>query len=124
MAPMVVHSYGGEGFVHSLTDLGGGNAQIFRAEGAVLFHHIGHDLVVRVLEHHAHGAADVQKLGLVGSVHAGDINLASRGEKDGVHVLGQSGFARAVMAQDGHKGPGLYLQINALKDRLGGILGG
>ena len=42
-----------------------GNAQILRGEGHVLLHHVGNDLVIRVLEHHAHAAADLQQQGLV-----------------------------------------------------------
>ena len=98
MAGILRHAHRPEGGVHPLPDLRRGNSQILRGEGHVLFHHAGHDLVVRVLEHHANLTADVQQQRLVGSVHAVHIHLAPAGQKNGVEVLGQSGFARAVVA--------------------------
>ena len=62
-----------------------------------------HNLVVRVLKHHAHPAANLQQEALVGGVHAVHIYLPAPRQEDGVHVLGERGLAAAVVAQDDHK---------------------
>ena len=119
------HAHGGQRLIHPLADLGGGHAQVLRGEGHILLHHAGHDLVVRVLEHHAHPAADVQQGRLVGGVHAIHVHLAVGGQEDGVEVLGQGGLARAVVAQDGHEGAGLDGQADPVQHRGGHpLLGG
>ena len=113
--PVFIHSHGLKGGVHPLADLRRRDPQIFGGKGHVLFHHIGYNLVVRVLEHHAYGAADVQQPGLVGGVHAAHPHLAPGGEQDGVHMLGQGGLAGAVVAQHGHEGARFDLQIHSVQ---------
>ena len=112
----IIHAHLPEGGVHPLADLLGRHAQILRCEGHVVLHHVGDDLVVRILEDHAHGAADVQELVLVGGVHVPDPDLAGGGQEDGVHVLEQSGFAGAVVAQHGHEAALGDLQAHAAED--------
>ncbi len=73
----LAHTHGGQGIVHPAADLLRGHAQVLRGKGHVLLHHVGDDLVVRVLEHHAHPAADLQKQFLVGGVHALHVHLAA-----------------------------------------------
>ncbi len=121
---VVRHAHGFQGGVHPLPDLRGGHAQVFRAEGHVLLHHAGHDLVVRVLEHHAHPAADVQQVFLAAGVQAVHVNLAPGGQEDGVEVLGQGGFARAVVAQHRHKLPRPDGQGEVIQHRGGDPLPG
>ena len=103
VAGVLGHAHGLQGLVHPSAYLIRGDAQILRGKGYVLLHHTGHNLVVRILEHHAHGAADVQQPALVGGVHALHPDLSPSGEEDGVEVLGQGGLARAVAAQHRHK---------------------
>ena len=91
------------GVVHPAAHLLGRNAQVLQREGHVFFHHRGNDLVVRVLEHHAHGLADVVELAVVAGVHAFHIDLAAFRQQDGVEVLSQRGFAAAVGTQHGHE---------------------
>ncbi len=99
--------------VDPLADLRARHAEVLRGEGNVVLHYVGDDLVVRVLEDHAHGAADGDQLLLVGRVHVLDPNLALRGDKDSVHVLGEGGFAGAVMPQHRHEAPLFDLEVNA-----------
>ena len=104
---VVAHAHHGQGLVHPAANLRRGHAQVLRGKGHVLFHHVGHNLVVRVLENHAHRAAHGQQLVLLGGVQSVHPDFAPGGQEDGVQVLGQGGFARAVVAQNGHETAGL-----------------
>ena len=120
--PELIHPHGLQGVVHPAADLLRGDAQILRGEGHILLHHVGHDLVVRVLEHHAHRAAHVQQPGLVSGVHAIHVHFSAGGQQDGVHVLGQGGLSAAVVTQHGHKGPLLDVQVHAVQHHRGHAL--
>ena len=100
------------------------HTEVFQRKGHVLFHYGGNDLVVRVLEHHAHGLADIVELLFVCGVHALHIHLAALGQQNGVEVLGQRGFTAAVCTQHRHEFPVLYLRRYAVQrvDRLLGIV--
>ena len=98
-----VHAHGGESFIHAAANVGRGDAQILEAEGHILLHHVGDDLVVGVLEHHAHGAANGDDLLLIQRVHSRHEHPAARGQQHRVHMLGEGGFARAVVSQHRHK---------------------
>ena len=89
------------GVVHPAAHLLGRNAQVLQRESHVFFHHCGNDLVVRVLEHHAHGLADVVNFALVGGVHPLHQHSACLRQEDGVELFGQGGFAAAVGTQHG-----------------------
>ena len=65
----------------------------------------GHGEGVGLLEHHAHGLADVIELVIIGGVHALDVHLALLRQEDGVEVLGQRGFSTAGRSHDGGKFP-------------------
>ena len=97
------HIHGGQGIVHPAADLLRGHSQVLRGKSHVLFHHVGDDLVVRVLEHHAYPAADLQKTFLVLGVHALHVHLAAAGQQDGVQAFGKGGFSGAVVPQHHHK---------------------
>ncbi len=99
----LLHAHGLQGRRHPGLDFRRGHAQVLRAKGHVLLHHVGYDLVVRVLEHHAHPAADLQKRRLRQGVHAVYPDLSAPGEQHCVHMLGQGGLAGAVVAQNGCK---------------------
>ena len=124
MLPEFVHAHGLQGVIHPAADLLGGDSQVFRGEGHVLLHHVGHDLVVGVLEDHANRLTDVQKQGIVGGVHAADVYLAPGGQEDGVHVLGQGGLAATVVAQNGHEGALFNVEVHAVQHGGGDTLGG
>ena len=97
------HAHIPEGVVHPAADLCTGDAQVLRGEGHVLLHHVGNDLVVRVLEDHAHPLADGEEVCSLGGVHPLHQDLAAGGDEDGVHGLGQGGLAGAVVAQHHHE---------------------
>ena len=108
------------GVVHPAAHLLGRHTEVFQRKGNVFLHHGGHDLVVRVLEHHAHGLADVVNFVIVGGVHAFHIHLAAFRQQNGVEVLGQRGFAAAVGPQHRHELAALHLRGHAVQrvDRL------
>lgn len=110
MLPELVHSNGLQRVVHPAADLLGRDPQVLRSKGHILFHHVGYDLVIRVLEHHAHRTADGQEKLLVGGVHPVHIDLAPGGQEDRVEVLGQGGLAAAVVSQHCHEGALLNAQ--------------
>ena len=76
-----------QSFVHPHPDLRGGDAQILGPEGHVLLHDGSHQLVVRVLEHHAHLLADGKEVVFVPGVQAVHQHLPLRGEQEPVDVL-------------------------------------
>ena len=53
------HIDGAERLINPASNLLRRHAEIFGAEGDVLLHHRGDDLVIRVLEHHAHALANL-----------------------------------------------------------------
>ena len=102
VAGELAHAHRRQGVVHPLPDLPAGNPQVLRGEGHVLLHHVGHDLVVRVLEHHAHRPADGQQQMFVQGVHSLHIHMAPAGQQNTVERLGQGGLAGSVVAQHHH----------------------
>ena len=82
MLPVFVHSHLAQGLVHSAADFRTGDPQIFRAKRHILFHHIGNDLVVRVLEHHAHIATHCHQPIRIGGIQSADVNLTSGRQQD------------------------------------------
>ena len=88
------HADGLERVVYAISDLGARHAQILRCECDVLFDDIRHDLVVRVLEHHAHAPANFKQERFVHRVHALDIDIAAAldghihpAQRAGVHLV-------------------------------------
>ena len=124
MFPVAVHVDGFQRVVHPLANLAGGNAQVFRSKSNVFLHHIGNDLVIRILENHANGAPELQQAVFVGRINAVHIDRSARGEQYGVHVLRQGGFARPVVAQHGDKGALLNVQTHPVQYDRGDPLGG
>ena len=98
------------GVVHAAAHLLRRHAKIFQCKGNVFLHHGGNDLVIRVLEHHTHGLADIIDLVIICGVHALHVDLAALRQQDGVEVLCQSGLAAAVGTQHGHKFAALYFR--------------
>ena len=58
-----------QGGVHPAADFRGRDAEVFRAEGHILFNNGGHQLVIRVLQHHAHRPAHLVFVRFIGGVH-------------------------------------------------------
>ena len=100
---MLRHADGFERVIHALSDLVARHTQILRRECDILFDDVRHDLVVRVLEHHAHAPANLKQERLVHRVHALDIDLAAAWQQDCVEGLGERRFAAAVVAEDHDK---------------------
>ena len=80
MFPVLIHIHLLQGLVHPAADLGAGNAQILRAKCHILLHHIGNDLIVRVLKHHSHVPADHHEPRFIGSVDPADPHLSPGGQ--------------------------------------------
>ena len=108
--PVLIHSHRLEGLIHPPADLLGGNANVLQPKGHIFLHNGGDDLVVRVLKDHPHLLTDVIEALLVLGIHPFDIDLAPHGQKDGVKMFGQGGFARAVVSQDRQELPLADLQ--------------
>ena len=108
------------GLIHSAAHLVRRHTQVLQRKGHILFHHGGHDLVIRVLEHHAHRLADVVELAVVAGVHVFHIDLAAFRQQDGVEVLSQRGFAAAVGTQHGHELAALHACRYAVQ-RINGL---
>ena len=53
------HPHRAQAVLYPLPDLACGNAQIFRSESDILFHHGPDDLVIRILEYHTRCLTDV-----------------------------------------------------------------
>ena len=102
-------------FIHAAAHLLRRHAQIFQRKGDIFLHHGGNDLVVRALEHHAHGLADIVDLVLVFGVHPFHQHSAALRQEDGVEVLGQRGFSTAVGPQHCHKFAPLHLSRHAVQ---------
>lgn len=117
MLPVLIHAHLAQGLVHPPPDLLGGDTQVFRGEGHVFLHHIGHDLIVRILEHHPHGAANGDQIALIPGIHSKHHNGAAGRQGDGVAVLGQGGFSTPISAQYRHKRPRFNVQIQIPKHR-------
>ena len=104
--------------IHTLTDLLAGHSQILRSKRHIVFHHIGDDLVIRILEHHPDGLPDRKELVLIGGIHTIDPHFPFRGCEDAVKMLGKGGFSRSVVPEDRHKAPLLDRKIDALQGIL------
>ena len=91
------------GLVNAGADLLRRNAEVLRRKGDILLHDGGNDLVVGVLEYHAHLLAHIVEMILVAGVHPLDQHRARLGQEDRVEVLGQRGFAAAVGPQYSHE---------------------
>ena len=74
---------------HAFAQLVGGDAQILGTEGHVIFHKRGNQLVVGVLEHHAHRFADAVRAVGVRGCHVLHLDGALVGDEQGVQMLGQ-----------------------------------
>ena len=66
------------------------------------------DLVVRVLKHHAAGAAHIIAFVLTGRLETVDGQLAARGQQQRVEEFRERGFAAAVAPEDSQEFAGLY----------------
>ena len=118
IGPVFVHADGAERIVDAPADLLRRDAEVFGREGYILLDHVRDDLVVGVLKDHADVLPDGEQLFLVLRVHAVDVHAAAGGQQDGVEVLGQRGFAAAVVAEDGHEAPLPDRQVQPVKDDM------
>ena len=100
---------------HARGDLVFRHTVVFQPEGHVLAHDRGHELVVRVLKHHADFAPQRPAVGGVGSVHAVDGQRAVLQRQQGVEVLDERGFAAAVVPEHGHKLAGGNVQLRTVE---------
>ena len=106
------HAHGGQGRVDAGDHVLVRHAQVFQAEGHVLAHHVGHNLVVRVLKHHARMPPDVPYLLVLRGVQTADQHAAFRRQVEGVHQLGQRALAASVVPQYRHKRALFHVQAH------------
>ena len=104
------HAYDLQRTVHPFPDLCRGNAQVFRRKGYILLHHIGNNLVIRILKHHPNRSPHIQPLLIISGINSVDVDSSPARGENGVHMLSQGGFSTAVMAQYRHKTARLNLQ--------------
>ena len=79
------------------------NAQVFGRKRHIVLDDIGDYLVIRVLKHHADGAAYLKQPILIGSAYAVNEHLALGGQQDGVQMLCKCAFPGAVVPQNSDK---------------------
>ena len=106
------------GVIHAGAHFPGGHAKVFQRKGNVLFHHGGNDLVVRVLEHHAHFLANVVQLFIGAGVHIFHQHGAAFWQQNGVKMLGQGRFAAAVGTQHSHKLAAVYFHRHPVHSKV------
>ena len=108
---------------HAFAQLIGGDAQVLGTEGHVVFHERGNQLVVGILEHHAHRLADaVRAIGVRGG-HVLHFHGALVGDEQGVQMLGQRRLAAAVAAQDAQEFALAHVQAHAVKREVCAVVG-
>ena len=81
--------------------LGGGHADVFQAEGHIVAHDGGYQLVIGILKHHACAAADIPGVLIILGIHAAHGDMALGGNIQAVEQLCQRGFAAAVVPKHG-----------------------
>ena len=99
--PVFVHPHRLEGVVHPAADLLRRDAEVFGAEGHVLFHDGGDELIIRVLQHHPHRAADLILLLFVRGIDPPDQHGAARRQQHGIEMFGEGRFSAAVVPEQG-----------------------
>ena len=115
MGAVIEHIHRPQGVVHPAADFLRRHPQVFGAEGHVLLHDGGDQLVIWVLKHHAHRAAHLVFERLVAGVHLLDQDGAARGQQHGVEMLGDGGFPAAVVAKKRHEGTLLDGQVDVFQ---------
>ena len=118
MRAVFIHAHGLQRRIHALPDLLARHAEILRRKGDILLNDIRHDLVVRVLEHHAHRLANGKQQRFVLRVHTVDRDAAARGQQNRVEMLGERRFAAAVVAEHGDKAARLNGQIQPVEHNM------
>ena len=118
MRAVFIHAHGLQRRIHAPLDLIARHTEIFRRKGDILFDDVRDDLVVRVLEHHAHRLADRQQQFLVLRVHAVDRDAAARRQQDRVEMLGERRFAAAVVAKHGDKAARLDGEVQPVEHNM------
>lgn len=95
------HSHHPQAVIHAATDLRGRQGKVARTEGHILLYRHPDDLVVRILEHHPHPAADLLPGSGVAGLHAVHGHRSGRGNQQGIEVFDQGGLAATVGADQG-----------------------
>ena len=114
-----VHTDGMERIVHALADLCGRHAHVLQRKCYILLDHSGDQLVVRVLEHHRNGLADLVGVVFVAGVHHVNVAHAAGRQTDGVEAACECRFARAVVAEHRDELAAPDGQVYALEHRHG-----
>ena len=104
--------------VDALADFRLRNSHVLRRERNVLLDNGSNELVIRILEYHAHRLADIKQLVLVGGIYARDRDLAGGRREYRVEVLRKRGFSAAVVTQHRKELPLRNGQGNVLQNRI------
>ena len=118
MVAVFIHADELQRLVYPPPDLLRRYAEILRRKGHVLLDDVRHDLVIRVLEHHADRAPYFQQQRLVARVHAVDRHAAALRQENRVHMLCQRGLAAAVVTQNGHEASLRNAQIQTVENDM------
>ena len=85
---------------HPPANLCRGQAQVLQAEGDILRHDRGDDLVLRGLKDHPYPGADRAVVARVVRVQAIHPDPPARGDEQGIQVAGQRGLSGAIRAEE------------------------
>src|SRR5450759_1174831 len=110
----VQHAHPVQGVAHPLVELVTADAQVGGTERHVLADSRHEQLVVRVLEHDAHPAADLAQI-RIDHVHAGHGDGATPGGQDAVQVQHEGRLARPVRTEQGDPFATLDRQVDAVE---------
>lgn len=101
LVPEGCHAGADHGVLHPAADLRLGKSKIHRPEGDIPVHVGGEELIVRVLEHQPHPAAELRQIPAgIGNGRFVQENLARLRGEHTVEVEKQGGFACPVAAQN------------------------
>lgn len=114
---IIQHIHGRQGFFHPGTDFRPGDTDVLQPESHIFLHNGCHDLVVRVLEHHAHGLAHGPEIFFYGGIQAAHQAMTAGGGQETVEMTGQGGFSTAVGPDNSHKFAGSNGQVDSLECR-------
>ncbi|MBT9162926.1 MAG: hypothetical protein DDT27_01491 [Dehalococcoidia bacterium] len=111
------HSDSIERFGDPLPYLPGGQTQIFRTEGHVVFHSHAYDLIIRILKYHPHPLAYLSGKTRIPGVHSIYPHVALGREEQCIKVFYEGGFPAAGRPDNRHILALFYLQANGFEHR-------
>ena len=99
---------------HAFAQLSGGYSQILGAEGNVVFHKRGDQLVIGVLKYHAGALTNLPELRFILRIFSVYIQRAFCWQKNCIDVLCKRRFSRAIVPQNRNKIALLHIKIDLI----------